>query len=183
MQKSLLVKLALVAGLLVMGSGCSSDDADAAASMTGATLIPGDIIDVETGAVLESDGFGGTLASFAETKQLVEGIAFSPVYFGFDSYQLAPVEVAKIEQVAQTLLQNHSYVVLIDGHCDERGSNEYNLSLGEQRAQTIRGYLVSLGVDGGRVQTRSFGEEKPAAFGSNEESYRLNRRGEFNLYK
>ena len=184
MQKNLLVKLALVTSLLVVGSGCSSDDADATTSMTGATLIPSDPFDVETGAVLEGDGFGGSgLASFAETRQLVEGVAFSPVYFGFDSYQLAPLEVAKIEQVAQTLLQNRSYVVLIDGHCDERGSNEYNLSLGEQRAQTIRGYLANLGVDGGRVQTRSFGEEKPAAFGHGEEAYRLNRRGEFNLYK
>jgi peptidoglycan-associated lipoprotein len=74
-------------------------------------------------------------------------------------------------------------VVLIDGHCDERGSNEYNLSLGEQRAQTIRGYIVSLGIDGGRVQTRSFGEEKPASPGRSEEAYRLNRRGEFGIYK
>jgi hypothetical protein len=64
----------------------------------------------------------------------VTGVSFSPVYFGFDSYQLAPVEVSKIEQVAQHLLQNSSHVVLIDGHCDERGSNEYNLSLGQQRA-------------------------------------------------
>ena len=183
MQKRLLVKLALVMGLLVVGSGCSSDDADAPGSMTETTVITGDPFDVETGAVLEADGFDGGLAAFAETRQLVEGIAFSPVYFGYDSYQLAPLEVAKIEQVAQALLQNRSYVVLIDGHCDERGSNEYNLSLGEQRAQTIRGYLVSLGVEGARVQTRSFGEEKPAAFGRAEESYRLNRRGEFNLYK
>jgi len=175
-----LVKLALVACILATGSGCSTVrrwfglGPKGTADETAVTEVPWD---AETQALL------GGAGSFAETRQPVAGVSFRPVYFGFDSYQVAPVEVAKIEQVAQHLMQNRAHVVLIDGHCDERGSNEYNLSLGEQRAQTIRGYLVNLGIDGARVQTRSFGEEKPAAPGRSEEAYRLNRRGEFGVYR
>ena len=180
MQKKTFVKLAMVTVLLAMGGGCWSDD-DGKGTQTEATVLPETPFDVETGAVLDADGAGA--GSFAETRTPVEGVSFNPVYFSFDSAQLAPAEVSKIEQVAQYLLQNRGNVVLIDGHCDERGSNEYNLSLGEQRAQSVRSYLVSLGIDGSRVQTRSFGEEKPAALGRSEEAYRLNRRGEFGIYK
>ena len=66
--------------------------------------------------------------------------------------------------------------------CDERGSNEYNLSLGEQRAQSVRKFLVDLGIDGARVQTRSFGKEKPLDPGHNEAAWSKNRRGEFVVY-
>lgn len=180
MYRDLFVKLTMVTLLLAIGSGCQSDD-DLKTDLVGPTLIPTSPFDVETGEVLDSSAFGA--GSFAETREAVPGINFSPVYFGFDSYQLAPAEVSKIEQVAQHLLQNRAHLVLVDGHCDERGSNEYNLSLGEQRAQTVRSYLVSLGIAGDRVQTRSFGEEKPVAFGRSEETYRLNRRGEFGIYK
>ncbi|NLL84155.1 MAG: OmpA family protein [Lentisphaerae bacterium] len=170
----------MVAAILAMGYGCSSRNGGAG-SDTEPTVIGTEPFDVETGAILEGDGFGA--GSFAETRTLVSDVNFNPVYFSFDSAQLAPAEVGKIEDVARHLLQNRAHVVLVDGHCDERGSNEYNLSLGEQRAQSVRSYLVSLGVDGGRVQTRSFGEEKPAALGRTEDVYRLNRRGEFGIYK
>jgi peptidoglycan-associated lipoprotein len=180
MRMNQFVKLAMVAVILATSSGCTTVKrwfgwgGGAKNPETQVTEVPWD---AETGAPINDQN------SFAESREPVTGVSFSPVYFGFDSYQLAPVEVSKIEQVAQHLLQNSSHVVLIDGHCDERGSNEYNLSLGEQRAQTIRGYLASLGIDGGRVQTRSFGEEKPASQGRSEEAYRLNRRGEFGIYK
>ncbi len=181
MRMNQVVKLALVTLVLTMSSGCTTiydwlgwGDDEAAIDETAVTEIPWN---TDTGEPFSAPG------SFTETKELVQGISFSPVYFGFDSYQLAPVEVSKIEQVAQYLLQNGTHSVLVDGHCDERGSNEYNLSLGEQRAQTIRTYLVNLGIDGSRVQTRSFGEEKPADMGRSEEAYRLNRRGEFGIYK
>ena len=85
--------------------------------------------------------------------------------------------------VAQDLLQNMKHVLVVEGHCDERGSNEYNLSLGENRAQAIRATLVSKGIAADRIQTRSYGEEKPAAIGSGESVWSLNRRGEFSLYQ
>lgn len=107
----------------------------------------------------------------------------SPVYFGYDSFQLAPEEIAKIEQAADYLNRNASHVMIIEGHCDERGSNEYNLSLGEQRALAIREYLVTLGVSADRMQSRSFGEERPAVQGADESAWRMNRRGEFAVYQ
>ena len=110
-------------------------------------------------------------------------VDFAPVYFGFDASQLAPTEMAKIEAVAQHLQAQPNRVVIIEGNCDERGSNEYNLSLGELRAIAIRDYLVSLGIDAQRVQTKSYGEEKPAVAGQGEGAWSKNRRGEFAIFQ
>ena len=108
-------------------------------------------------------------------------VAFEPVYFGFDASNLAPAELAKIEAVAKHLKET-GRVVIVEGNCDERGSNEYNLSLGEIRAIAIRDYLVTLGVDTHFVQTKSYGEEKPAVVGANEGAWSKNRRGEFAVF-
>jgi peptidoglycan-associated lipoprotein len=110
-------------------------------------------------------------------------VDFTPVYFGFDASQLAPSELAKIEAVAQHLQAKPTRVVIIEGNCDERGSNEYNLSLGELRAIAIRDYLVSLGIDTQRIQTKSYGEEKPAVVGQSEGAWSKNRRGEFAIFQ
>jgi len=104
---------------------------------------------------------------------------FQPVYFAYDSAAIADAERSKIEAVADSMRANPARRLVIEGHCDERGSNEYNLALGERRALAIRAYLVGLGVPADRIQTKSFGEEQPAAMGHNEEAWRLNRRGEF----
>jgi peptidoglycan-associated lipoprotein len=71
----------------------------------------------------------------------------------------------------------------VEGNCDERGSNEYNLALGERRALAVRAYLVNLGIDAGRIQTKSLGEERPVALGHDESSWQQNRRAEFQLFK
>lgn len=110
-------------------------------------------------------------------------VDFAPVYFGFDASQLAPAELSKIEAVAQHLQTKTDRVVIIEGNCDERGSNEYNLSLGDLRATSIRDYLATLGIAGERIQTKSYGEEKPAVSGSGEETWSKNRRGEFAIFK
>ncbi len=110
-------------------------------------------------------------------------VDFAPVYFGFDASQLAPSELAKIEAVAQHLQAKPGRVVIVEGNCDERGSNEYNLSLGDLRAISIRDYLVSLGIDAKRIQSKSYGEEKPAVPGHDEGAWSKNRRGEFAVYQ
>jgi peptidoglycan-associated lipoprotein len=120
---------------------------------------------------------------FEDVYQPVQGVKFAPVYFSLDSYVLAPSEITKVEQVAQHLMQNPNHVLIVEGHCDERGSNEYNLSLGENRAISIRARLAQLGVPADRIQTRSYGEEKPAMAGTGEAVWRLNRRGEFVLFQ
>lgn len=110
-------------------------------------------------------------------------VDFVPVYFGFDASQLAPSELAKIEAVAQHLQAKPNRVVIVEGNCDERGSNEYNLSLGDLRAISIRDYLVSLGIDAQRIQAKSYGEEKPAVAGHDEGAWSKNRRGEFAVFQ
>lgn len=111
-------------------------------------------------------------------------VDFAPVYFGFDASNLAAAELAKAEAVAQHLQAKPNRVVMIEGNCDERGSNEYNLALGDTRANTIRDYMVNqLGIPAARVQTKSYGEEKPAIAGQGEAAWSKNRRGEFSIYQ
>lgn len=106
-------------------------------------------------------------------------VRFEPAYFEYDSSQIGASERGKIEAVADYLRGNPRMRVIIEGHCDERGSAEYNLALGERRALSARAYLIGLGVDANRVQTVSYGEERPAAVGTGESVWRLNRRAEF----
>ena len=98
------------------------------------------------------------------------------VYFDFDQFTLS-------SEARQTLANNAKYMqatsVVIEGHCDERGSDEYNLALGESRALAAKNYLVSLGINENRLSVISYGEEKPAVVGSDEEAWAQNRRAEF----
>lgn len=104
---------------------------------------------------------------------------FEAVYFAYDSSQIQMSERSKLEAVAQFLRQNPSASLIAEGHCDSRGSSEYNLALGERRALAARAYLVGMGIDAGRVQTRSYGEEMPVDPSETEAAYSLNRRSEF----
>ena len=112
-------------------------------------------------------------------------VDFAPVYFGFDSDLIPQGELAKAEAVAKHLAANSARVVIVEGNCDDRGSNEYNLSLGDLRAIKIRDYLVNLGVANpeARIQTKSYGEEKPAVQGAGEGAWSKNRRGEFAVFQ
>ncbi len=120
---------------------------------------------------------------FDLNRTAVGNSGIGPVYFGYDSSVLAPAELAKIQQAADYMTGNSDIVLIVEGHCDERGSNEYNLSLGEQRALSLRSALVNLGISADRIQSRSFGEEKPAVLGSGEAAWAQNRRGEFAFYR
>ncbi len=108
---------------------------------------------------------------------------FVPVYFGYDSSRVDAAERMKIEEIAERLRRDRTGGVIIEGHCDERGSSEYNLALGERRAQAVRSYLVGLGIDPARIQTKSYGEEKPAMMGHDEGAWSKNRRAEFIFYQ
>ena len=101
------------------------------------------------------------------------------VYFDFDRAEIRADQRATLQANAAWLRDHGDVRILIEGHCDERGTREYNLALGDRRAQAARDYLVSLGVDGARVETISYGEERPAGEGSNEAAWSLNRRGMF----
>jgi peptidoglycan-associated lipoprotein len=105
------------------------------------------------------------------------------VYFEFDKSRLTDEAKAILQDNAQWLRDNPDIRVQIEGHCDERGTIEYNLALGERRAMSVRNYLVSLGIDPNRLYTISYGEERPAVLGHNEEAGAQNRRAEFKIAK
>jgi len=98
------------------------------------------------------------------------------IYFETDRYNIDSADAAALQSQAQYLMQYSGVNVTIEGHCDERGTREYNLALGERRANAAKNYLVSLGVDASRVRTVSYGKERPAALGSNEGAWAQNRR-------
>lgn len=100
------------------------------------------------------------------------------VYFAFDSSEITSQSASILNQHASLLSSNPSASVLIAGNTDERGSREYNIALGERRAQAARQYLSSQGVAANNINVISYGEERPAATGNNEEAYALNRRAE-----
>ncbi|MBI4325614.1 MAG: peptidoglycan-associated lipoprotein Pal [Chloroflexi bacterium] len=105
------------------------------------------------------------------------------VYFDFDRSAVKPGEKSKIEAVAAHLKNETANKVEIEGHCDERGTEEYNRALGERRALAVREYLVNLGIAADRISTVSFGEDKAAVEGHDEAAWAKNRRGEFVLLK
>ncbi|HSR69035.1 MAG TPA: OmpA family protein [Acidobacteriota bacterium] len=109
--------------------------------------------------------------------------AVKPVFFEFDEADLSAEARRTLDENIEwlTLPENLSVRFLVEGHCDQRGSDEYNLALGELRAQVVKGYLVRGGVDPARIFTVSYGEERPFATGDSEEDYALNRRAHFLL--
>ena len=170
--------VALVCALMGMNTGCKNKGPNDLGGIPPLELEnPPNWLD-DAGKSIFGDG-----KRFEDMYQRVQDVNFSPVYFAFDSYALAPQELAKIDQVARHLQANSSHVLVIEGHCDIRGSNEYNLALGENRALAVRAHLANLGVAADRIQSRSYGSEKPAVAGTGEAVWKLNRRGEFALYQ
>jgi len=99
------------------------------------------------------------------------------VFYGYDRYDLTPEATATLDRQGAWLKKYPNVTVTIEGHCDERGTREYNLALGERRATAAKNYLVALGINPARVQTISYGKERPAVTGSNEAAWQQNRRG------
>lgn len=101
------------------------------------------------------------------------------VFFDTDEYRLRDEARDTLAENAAWLAEYPDVEILIEGHCDERNTREYNLALGERRANAAREYLISLGIDGSRIRTISYGEEQPFAMGHNESAWQLNRRAHF----
>lgn len=118
----------------------------------------------------------GSHKDWKENNEIFDGYT---VHFEYDSSILKASELANIEAVAGQLKSNPAIAIKVRGHCDERGTEEYNRSLGERRALALREELIRLGIDPARVDTVSFGEDKPVANSHNEVAWKQNRRGEF----
>ena len=165
-----LMSLVLVLSLSVF-SGCRSNKGG---SQNGGGM------GINTTLIGDSPLPGG---DFASELTRITNVRFETIRFSYDSFKIAPSEIRKIEKVAAYMRSNRTARLVSEGHCDERGSKEYNLSLGENRALSVRAYLVELGVSSAHIQTRSYGEEQPVNPSHNASAWSANRRVEFALYR
>jgi len=104
---------------------------------------------------------------------------FRDIYFDFDKYDIRADARPVLDEIASWMNRNTGANIVIEGHCDERGTNEYNLALGEKRAKATRDYLISLGVSPSRITIVTYGEERPQCTEHNEACWQLNRRAHF----
>jgi len=106
-------------------------------------------------------------------------VQLGPVYFNYNMYNIRPDAASTLKAHAEAIKKFPNKMFFIEGHCDERGTAEYNMALGERRAKSAKNYLITLGVMGKNLKTMSFGESKPADPGHNEKAWAKNRRVEF----
>ena len=125
-------------------------------------------------------------AVMEKEPKVLEGrtsVPLLPIYFDFDKSTIRENQRGRIEKNAAFLKENKLFRVRIEGNCDERGTNEYNMALGERRAIGAKKYLVNLGIHEDRMHTISYGEEKPLLYGHDEYSWAQNRRDDFVMVK
>jgi peptidoglycan-associated lipoprotein len=140
----------------------------------GGTAIPGG--GVQPGSIATSEGW-----EVKDMNQDRAALAAYTVHFDFDSSVVKSSERVNVEAVAAALRLDSSAKLLIEGHCDERGTEEYNRALGERRALALREELAKLNIDPNRIRTESFGKDQPVDRAQNEAAYAKNRRGVFVL--
>ena len=153
----------LCAALIAFATGCASND------------VPVEEPVVDTSEFEEAPAPPPTVS---DTSIANRNLSIAPVYFDLDESSIKP-EFESILQSAAGALRDSGASVTIEGHCDERGSDEYNIALGERRANAVRSYLYNLGVPNGQMTVVSFGEARPAVNGAGEAAFQLNRRAEF----
>jgi len=166
--------LALTAALAACSSGVKLnevpvEDKNASASASAAAVTS------------SADTAQSSVAAVVGSKAGAQGVApagVNVVYFDYDSFALKPEARAVLERNAAHLQSNKQFKVQLEGHTDDRGGREYNLALGQKRAETVRRALTLLGVSDAQVEAVSFGKEKPAASGSDDAAYAKNRRVE-----
>ena len=155
-------KMVLLLGFLLMFAGCSS----APETPSGGPQSLGQGGPGGTGAVSGAPG----------SQQDLEASAGDRIFFAFDRSDISSEARQTLTKQADWLRRYPNVTVTIEGHCDERGTREYNLALGERRAQAVKNVLVALGIPASRISTISYGKERPAVVGSTEEAYAQNRR-------
>ncbi len=109
-------------------------------------------------------------------EDFLASISSDRIYFDTDKYDVDSDDQTTLQSQAQWLMENPTVRVTVEGHCDERGTRDYNLALGERRANAAKNYLASLGIDPSRITTISYGKERPVALGSDEAAWAQNRR-------
>jgi len=127
-----------------------------------------------TGTTATTGGGGGGITS-GSVQDFTVNVG-DRVFFDTNKYDLRPDARATLDKQAAWLKQYPKYAITVEGHCDERGTREYNMALGERRATAAKNYLVNLGVPAARIKTISYGKERPVALGHNEDAWKQNRR-------
>src|SRR5213592_3080253 len=122
-----------------------------------------------------------SLAAMGRTTEAVRTMLAAMIHFDFDKSNIRSGDAGTLDQKVGILQANPNLRIRISGHCDERGSDEYNLALGNRRATSAKQYVVSHGIDAGRIETVSYGEERPIAQGHDETAWAQNRRDEFEI--
>ena len=120
-------------------------------------------------------------ASSARASEEIRNALAAAIHFDYDKSNIRADDMGTLDQKVAILQANPDLRIRVGGHCDERGSDEYNLALGNRRAQSAKQYLVSHGIDGSRIETQSWGEERPAVDGHDESAWSQNRRAEFEI--
>ena len=165
-------KFLISAILLLFVASCATkpkDDADASGSGSSTS---DSSVSTDEGTITETSGSGIVSGS---QEDLIVNVG-DRVFFGYDSSDLDSDALELLQDQVAWLKQNSQVSVTIEGHCDERGTREYNLALGEKRAQAVKNYLIGLGISPDRVSTISYGKERPAVVGSNDGAWAQNRR-------
>ena len=176
MNIRLLTKISALTLMVVLGAGMvgckKKTHAGPGPGMEGAG------VPVATGGPTDLGSMPARVGNPSERNQPPR-LAADTVHFAFDSSVVNPSERPKLDDMAAYMRENPNQMITVEGHCDERGTAEYNRALGERRAQACREYLTGAGADANKVQTISYGKEKPADPGHGEEAWAKNRRAEF----
>jgi len=175
LEKNYGVKYMALIGAALLLNACSSTDQTTEAPTEAETIVEPTVPAVETPAVEEEVMDEGPAAGTQESLDMAASNGL--VYFGYDRYDLTGTARAALQAQASWMNENTMASMTIEGHCDERGTREYNLALGDRRANSVKNYLVALGVNPSRLRTVSYGKERPAVTGSGESSWAKNRRG------
>ena len=157
--------------MVLFVAACATTPKDAAESSGSGSSSSGSDVSSE-GSITETSGSGIVSGS---QEDLIVNVG-DRVFFGYDSSDLDSDALELLQDQVAWLKQNSDVTVTIEGHCDERGTREYNLALGEKRAQAVKNYLIGLGINPDRVSTISYGKERPAVVGSNDGAWAQNRR-------
>ena len=133
-------------------------------------------IQVTEEAIADQSVAGVSITSKSTATQAI--LANAVVYFEYDQYNLTAKSIQALKGVSELMNKNSKIIISIEGHADERGTREYNLALGQRRAESVANYLISNGVNRNRMITKSYGEERPLSLGSNDVAWSKNRRVE-----
>jgi len=142
-----------------------------------------DTVDVRPEEKITEQRFAKIESKEEPIRYTEETGVFEDIYFDYDEYDIRDDARPVLENLASWLLKNKSAKILIEGHCDSRGTSEYNLALGDRRSKSTKDYLGALGIPSSRVEMLSYGEEKPLCLEDSEECLQLNRRAHFVVLK